>query len=168
MVPHTNLGALYANLGQYEKAIAETEASQRLELTINSSSNLAGIYINVNRLKDARQTIQEAQHKSFDDFFIRSDLYSLAFLSGDTAEMEREVAWAPGRPSEEDQMLNTHADTQAYYGRLGKARYLARRLLTPPCARMPRKLAPSGSFMRDSVKLNSATSLRRAKASPAH
>ena len=59
--------------------------------------------------------------------FIRSDLYSLAFLSGDSAEMERDVAWAAGRPNEEDQMLNIHADTQAYYGRLGKARDLARR-----------------------------------------
>ena len=43
------------------------------------------------------------------------------------AEMEREVAWAAGRPGEEDLMLNLHADTQAYYGRLEKARDLARR-----------------------------------------
>jgi tetratricopeptide (TPR) repeat protein len=41
--------------------------------------------------------------------------------------MERDVAWAAGQPSEEDQMLDFHADTQAYYGRLGKARDLARR-----------------------------------------
>ena len=98
-----------------------------LEPTITGYANLAGLYINVNRLKDARQTLQEAQQKDFDDLFIRSNLYSLAFLSGDTAEMEREVAWAAGRPNEEDQMLNTHADTQAYYGRLEKARDLARR-----------------------------------------
>jgi tetratricopeptide (TPR) repeat protein len=37
------------------------------------------------------------------------------------------VAWAAGRPSEEDQMLNTHADTQTYYGHVEKARDLARR-----------------------------------------
>jgi len=127
MVPHTNLGALYSALGQYDKAIAETETSERLEPTIASYSNLASTYTNLNRLKDARQTLQEAQQRGFDDLFIRSDLYSLAFLSGDTAEMERDVAWAAGRPSEEDQMLNLHADTQAYYGRLDKARDLARR-----------------------------------------
>src|SRR5208282_3244731 len=126
-VPHTNLGVLYVELGQYDKAIAETEASQRLEPTRAGYGNLASLYIAVNRLKDARQTIQEAQQKNFDDLVIRADLYSLAFLSGDTAEMERQVAWAAGRPSEEDQMLNTHADTQAYYGRLEKARDLARR-----------------------------------------
>ncbi len=126
-VPHGNLGTLYANLGQYDKAIAETATGQRLEPTRTGYGNLANNYIDVNRLKDARQTIQEAQQKNFDDFLLRSDLYSLAFLSGDTAEMERDVAWAAGRPNQEDQMLNIHADTQAYYGRLGKARDLARR-----------------------------------------
>jgi len=41
--------------------------------------------------------------------------------------MERQVAWAAGRPGEEDQMLNGHADTQAYSGRMEKARDLSRR-----------------------------------------
>jgi serine/threonine protein kinase/tetratricopeptide (TPR) repeat protein len=127
MVPHINLGFIYNALGQYDKAIAETEVSLRLEPTINGYGNLAGNYIAVNRLKDARQTLQEAQQKNFDGFVVRADLYYLAFLSRDTAEMERQVAWAAGRPGEEDRMLNIHADTQAYYGRLEKARDLARR-----------------------------------------
>ena len=127
IVPHGNLGSLYAALGQYDKAIAETEACQRLEPTLPGYSNLAEYYVSVGRLKDARQTIQEAQQGNFDGFFIRAPLYALAFLSGDTAEMERQVAWEAGRPGEEDQMLNIHADTQTYYGRLDKARDLARR-----------------------------------------
>ncbi len=126
-VPRGNLGAIYSALGQYDKAIAETETEQQLEPTLSGYGNLAGLYINVNRLKDARQTLQEAQQKNFDGLAIRSDLYALAFLSGDTAEMERQVQWAAGRPGEEDQMFSSHADTQAYYGRLEKARDLARR-----------------------------------------
>jgi tetratricopeptide (TPR) repeat protein len=127
-VPHMNLGALSYALGQYDKAIAETEAGQRLEPTIiGYYANQANHYIHVNRLKDARQTLQEAQQRNFDGLEIRSDLYSLAFLSGDTAEMESQVAWAAGRPGEEDQMLNSDADTQAYYGRLEKAQDLSRR-----------------------------------------
>ena len=126
-VPRSNLGLLYGNLGQFDKAIAETEAALRLEPTRSRYGNLAAFYVDVNRLKDARQTIQEAQQKNLDSLILRSDLYTLAFLSGDTTEMERQVAWAAGRPGEEDQMLNLHADTQAYYGRLGKARDLARR-----------------------------------------
>jgi eukaryotic-like serine/threonine-protein kinase len=126
-VPHGNLGFIYSALGQYDKAIAETEIQQRLEPSIVGYGNLAGVYINVNRLKDARDTIAQAQQKNFDGLTIRGDLYSLAFLAGNEAEMERQVAWGAGRPGEEDQMLNAHADTQAYYGRLVQARDLARR-----------------------------------------
>jgi serine/threonine protein kinase/Flp pilus assembly protein TadD len=126
-VPHANLGSLYSSLGQYEKAIAETEIAQKLEPNIVGYSNLAGTYISVGRFKDAQQTLQQAQEKGFDGFIIRANLYSLAFLSGDTAEMDREVSWAAGRPGEEDQILNIDADTQAYHGRLEKARDLARR-----------------------------------------
>jgi tetratricopeptide (TPR) repeat protein len=127
MVPHGNVGSLYASLGQYDKAIAETVAAQSLEPTITDYANLASNYISVNRLNDARLTLQEAQRNHFDGLFIRSDFYALAFLASDTAEMERQVAWAAGRPGEEDQMLNAHADTQAYYGRMAQARDLARR-----------------------------------------
>ncbi|HKU25307.1 MAG TPA: tetratricopeptide repeat protein, partial [Candidatus Sulfotelmatobacter sp.] len=127
MTPHVNLGVIYSALGQYEKSIAETEIAQKLEPTIVIYGNLAGNYINVNRLADARKTLQEAQQKNFDGLTIRGDLYSLAFLSGDAAEMERQVAWGAGRPGEEDQVLNGHADTQAYYGRFEKTRDLARR-----------------------------------------
>jgi eukaryotic-like serine/threonine-protein kinase len=126
-VPHGNLGYIYSALGQYDKSIVETEAHQHLEPSIVGYGNLAGTYINVNRLKEARQTIAEAQQKNFDGLTIRGDLYALAFLSGDAADMDRQVAWGAGRPGEEDQMLNGHADTQAYYGRLEKARDLARR-----------------------------------------
>jgi serine/threonine protein kinase/Flp pilus assembly protein TadD len=127
IVPHGNLGFIYDALGQYDKAIVETEATQQIEQTMVGYGNLADLYISVNRLNDARQTIQQAQQKNFNGLSIRADLYSLAFLSGDTAEMERQVAWAAGRPGEEDQMFNDHANTQAYYGQVEKARDLARR-----------------------------------------
>jgi serine/threonine protein kinase/tetratricopeptide (TPR) repeat protein len=126
-VPHGNLGYIYSALGQYDKSIVETEVEQQLEPTIVGYGNLAGTYINLNRLKEARQALAEAKQKNFDGLTLRGDLYSLAFLAGDPAEMERQVAWGAGRPGEEDQVLNGHADTQAYYGRLEKARDLARR-----------------------------------------
>ena len=41
MVPHGNLGVIYRALGQYDKAIAETEMQQRLEPSIVGYGNLA-------------------------------------------------------------------------------------------------------------------------------
>jgi serine/threonine protein kinase/tetratricopeptide (TPR) repeat protein len=126
-VPRGNLGVDYAALGQFDKAIAEGEAQHKIAPSIVSYGNLAGWYMNLGRIKDARDILADAQHKGFDGLILRSNLYSLAFLAGDNAEMERQVAWAAGRPGEEDQMLSNHADTQAYYGRMGKARDLVRR-----------------------------------------
>jgi len=127
MVPHGNVGSLYSSLGEYDKAVSETEAAQHLEPTITDYANLATDYLAVNRLQDARTTLQEAQQNHFDGLFIRTNLYSIAFLTGDPAQMAAQSAWAAGRPGEEDQMLNIEADTEAYYGRMAKARDLARR-----------------------------------------
>ncbi len=41
--------------------------------------------------------------------------------------MERQVAWAAGKPGSEDPLLSFQSDTEAYYGRLGKARDFSRR-----------------------------------------
>jgi tetratricopeptide (TPR) repeat protein len=127
LVPHTNLGYIYSSLGQYDKAAVETEESQRLEPSLTGYGNLANIYINLNRLDDARTLLQQAQANKLDGLVIRSDLYGLAFLRGDTPEMERQIAWGAGRPGEEDAMLSTQSDTEAYYGRLSRARDFSRR-----------------------------------------
>ena len=127
MVPLSNLGVIYSALGQYDKAAAETEGSIRLESTISSYGNLAGIYLNLERLDDAQAVLQQAEAKHFDGLVLRADRYSLAFLRGDTAEMEKDVAWGAGRPGEEDVMLSTQSDTEAYYGRLTRARDFSRR-----------------------------------------
>jgi hypothetical protein len=41
--------------------------------------------------------------------------------------MERQVAWAAGKPGSEDLLLSFQSDTEAYYGRLVKARDFSRR-----------------------------------------
>ena len=127
LVPHTNLGYIYSTLGQYDKAAAETEQSQRLEPSLTGFGNLAGIYMNLDRLDDARAVLQQAQANKLDGLVIRLTWYDLAFLRSDVAEMERQAEWAAGRPGEEDTMLSTQSDTEAYYGRLARARDFSRR-----------------------------------------
>jgi len=126
-VPVANLAVDYMQLGHFDKAIAEAEAALQVKSDIVGYSNLAIDYMAVGRINDARQLLLAAQKNNIDGFLIHNDLYVLAFLAGDNAEMERQVAWGAGRPGEEDQMLNSHADTQAYYGRMQKARDLSRR-----------------------------------------
>jgi eukaryotic-like serine/threonine-protein kinase len=66
--------------------------------------------------------LREAQAKGFDGLDIRANLYLLAFRRGDSKEMEQQLAWAAGRAGDEDEMLSGQADTDAYYGRLARAR----------------------------------------------
>ncbi|MGB8060975.1 MAG: protein kinase [Candidatus Sulfotelmatobacter sp.] len=127
MVPHTNLGTIYSALGQYDKAATETEESQKIEPHLTGFGNLAGIYMNLNRFDDAKKILEEAQTKKLDGLVLRIDDYDLAFLQGNTAEMEKDTDWGAGRPGEEDVMLSTQSDTEAYFGRLSRARDLTRR-----------------------------------------
>ena len=126
-VPHNNLGFIYSQLGQYEKASTETQESQHLESNLIGYTNLADIYLALNRTDDAKKTIEQAQERKFEGDVLHSTIYLLAFIKSDAAEMDRQVAWAAGKPGTEDQLLSSQSDTEAYYGRLGKARDFSRR-----------------------------------------
>ena len=128
LVPPNNLGNIYGQLGQYEKAAAETQESLRLEPNaVNGYGNLAQNYLALNRPDDAKKAIEEAEGRKLDGDFLHWTIYQEAFLKGDEAEMERQVDWAAGKPGSEDQLLAFQSDTEAYYGRLVKARDFSRR-----------------------------------------
>jgi serine/threonine protein kinase/tetratricopeptide (TPR) repeat protein len=127
-VPPGNLGDIYSTLGQYEKAVTETQEAMRLEPNaVVAYGNLAGAYLALNRPDDAKKAIEQAQQHKLDGDYLHQLLYSMAFMRGDTSEMERQVAWAAGKPGSEDLLLSFQSDTEAYYGRLAKARDFSRR-----------------------------------------
>jgi len=128
-VPHNNLGYIYSTLGQYGEALTETQESQRLEPNVIGYTNLADIYLSLNRLDDAGKTIRETEARKFEGDVLHSTIYQFAFLNNDKAEMDRQVDWAAGKPGTEDQMLSAQSDTEAYYGHLGKARDFSRRAI---------------------------------------
>jgi len=126
-VPHNNLGNAYGSMGQYDKALAEYQEALRLAPTISHYSNLGATYVNLNRLEEAKDTFDQALAHKLDSGALRQQIYSLAFLRGDTAQMEQELAWGAGKPGDEDALLSAQSDTEAYYGRMSKARDFSRR-----------------------------------------
>ena len=127
-VPYSNLGSDYMVLGQYEKAATATRESLRLEPTnVVGYENLGQIYLALNRFDEARTTTEEAQGRKLDDFPLHANLYALAFFQGNVAAMKQQADWANGKAGAEDQMLSLESDTEAWSGRLGKARELSRK-----------------------------------------
>jgi tetratricopeptide (TPR) repeat protein len=128
VTPPADLAVIGVSLGQYEKAVTYTLDALRLEPNRTVAySNLAQCYLALSRLDDAKKAIEQARGRTLETDFIHLPEYELAFLTGDAAEMERQVAWAAGKPGMEDLLLSFQSDTEAYYGRLAKARDFSRR-----------------------------------------
>jgi serine/threonine protein kinase/tetratricopeptide (TPR) repeat protein len=122
-----NFGNVYSEQGQYGKAAEVTR--QALRLAPDQSplyGNLANFTLALQRFEETRQAIHEAQARKVDDFIVRNALYALAFLGSDSAAMAEQQQWFAGKP-EENFGLALASDTEAYGGRLGKARELTKR-----------------------------------------
>ena len=124
---YLNLGVVHAEQGQYEKSAELT----RQELQINSNNvapwdNLANCYLALQKFDDARKTMQEAHARKLEDYITHNALYALAFLAPDSAAMAEQQRWFAGKP-EENYGLALDSDTEAYAGRLSKARELTKR-----------------------------------------
>jgi eukaryotic-like serine/threonine-protein kinase len=121
-----NLGLVYSDQGQYEKAKEVARQAVRLAPDTDNYSNLANYTLALQRFDEARQSIHEAQARRLDNVTLRNALYALAFLGVDSAAMAEQQQWYAGKP-EENFGLALASDTEAYAGHVGKARELTKR-----------------------------------------
>ncbi len=125
---HLNLGFIYGVFGNYEKANAET--LEAIQLDPDNSigySNLIQGYAVVNQLDKAKAMYQETVRRKIDNGGPRAYMYGVAFLEHDQGEMERQAKWAADKPGVADWLLSYQSDTEAFFGRLAKARELTQR-----------------------------------------
>ncbi len=126
--PHLNLGVTYARIGQHEKALPEIK--QALELDPDSSLYYADLLftcLTLNRFDEAQAAFDLALARGLDSGEVRVQMYALAFVRGDKKAMEKQLAWFAGKPGEEDLMLSTQSDSEAYYGHMRAARDFSRK-----------------------------------------
>ena len=125
--PFTELGDNYRMLGRYEEAAAATrEALLRNPTELVAYENLGEIELALNHVDEAKTATDEALRRNFEAIPLRVNRYAVAFLQGDAAGMKEQADWAVGKPGAKDQMLSLESDTQAWFGRLAKARELSR------------------------------------------
>ena len=126
-VPATNLSNIYDNVGDYANALAQARETLRIAPEGDLSyANLAGGYLNLNRLEEAQAIAEEAQRKNHDSYNLRFFLYQLAFAKNDARGMAQQVAWWRAVPGGQGWADGAEADTNAYSGRLQRARELSR------------------------------------------
>ncbi len=126
--PPTNLADSYSTSGDWEKALPEAQEGLRLEPSATVEYlNVASVELALNRTDEARATVQQALARKLDSHLLRLALYFAAFLRGDEETMRQQLAWAAGKMRQEDWLLSTQSDTEAYFGRLGRARDFSQR-----------------------------------------
>ena len=125
---YTELGAVFVQQGQYERAAEVTRQAVRLAPDhVSSYENLANCALALQGFDEARQMIHEAQARKLNDNVMHNLLYALAFLGADSAAMAEQLRWFAGQPDFENWGLALASDTEAYSGHLGKARELTKR-----------------------------------------
>ena len=129
-LPYANLGFVYETLGNLEKGMEQYLATIRLQPNdMTSYVNLGSAYANLNRLDEAEATFRQAEERGYNSENLLLNRYLIAFLRGDTAQMEQAAQAAMGKPGTEDLLLATQADTEAWHGRLKNASELTRRAM---------------------------------------
>src|SRR5208283_856327 len=126
-VPPNDLGVIYAILGENEKSLSAYQETMQLDPgNAISYGNLIHTYIGLNRLDEAKATIEHAKAQHLDFPNLNISLYHIAFLEQDAAGMAREAASLKGKPGIEDVMVYLESETAAYGGQLSRARDLAK------------------------------------------
>jgi eukaryotic-like serine/threonine-protein kinase len=151
-----DLGFVYGAVGQYDKAIAETLKVIHLSPDDTTGyANLLGMYISANRLDEAKNLYQETTRRNLTENTIgHLNRYWLAFLEADSAEMARQMAWGAGKAGSQDFFEAIASDTEAYHGRLVKARELSRRAVEFAVANDQKETAAlwqSGSALHEAL-----------------
>ena len=127
-MPLVILDYLHSNLGHYEDGIQEEHEAMALDPdAVIEYGNLAGSYMATNRFDEAHSVMRQALSRKLEDPSLHFFMYVLAFLENDPAEMQKNVDWGMGKPGAEDLFLAVEGDTEAYHGRLAKARDFSRR-----------------------------------------
>jgi len=122
-----SLGAVYAEQGQYERAVEITKRGmQVLPHAGIWYVNSAYYTLALQRFDETRQIIHDAGTRKLDGFGLHIAAYGLAFLIGDTAAVAEQHQWLATKPEYDTFALGLAADTEAYGGHLGKARELTK------------------------------------------
>ncbi|MGA9039118.1 MAG: protein kinase [Terriglobales bacterium] len=120
--PRDNTALLYGTLGQPGKAVDFASESMRIDpKDAYAIQDLAAAYESLNRFDEAKSVCDQAVAQKQDGFVIHLVLSDLAFIRGDQAAYDREMAQSVGTPNEAF-MLFWKASGQGTLGKVKASR----------------------------------------------
>jgi tetratricopeptide (TPR) repeat protein len=123
--PRTNLAGIYANLGDFQRALEEgLEAIRLAPDTWNAYGVVGTAYVGLDRLDDAKAILQQAINRKIGGAGIHTALAFVAYLQGDKATLDREEALVRQSPFWAARLDVAYADMAGAQGRLKKMREL--------------------------------------------
>jgi serine/threonine protein kinase len=151
---HSFLSMIYQFLGAYK----ESAVSGRLAIEADPNFppgyiDLAWAYIFLNRFEDAQDIIRQASERKIvvpDQVLLP---YYVAFLQGDVAGMEHQVAIAQNSPGAQDWITSAESTVLASSGRLRSARKMSSRAVD---------LARQGAFIERAALYQAGAAVREA------
>ena len=100
-IPLNNLALAYGALGQFDKELSAALDEMKVDPnSVFSYQDVARAYCNQNRLEEAKTVAEQGLAKHASATGARRLLMELAYIKGDTAEVDRHVASMKGRPDE--------------------------------------------------------------------
>jgi DNA-binding winged helix-turn-helix (wHTH) protein/predicted Zn-dependent protease len=120
--PYTNLAALYAFLGQYDKELESSlEAVRVAPDNAIGYLNAAHAYMCLSRLGEAKAILNSALQRKVSGHFIHLDLSGIAIAQGDRTAQEREDTFIKGKAEGDLDLVGRDADVAASRGQLKQA-----------------------------------------------
>jgi serine/threonine protein kinase/Flp pilus assembly protein TadD len=100
-IPHNNLSVNYNLTGEFEAALSEAREAVRLSPNnAAAQGNLVEGFMRLDRLDEAKQTLEETLGKNPDRAVYHNYSFLIAFLRGDEATMKSDLHWFANKPTE--------------------------------------------------------------------
>lgn len=125
--PYNNLAVIYNQLGQFDNALENGKKAIELDPdTLSGYGQVVQAYFGLNRVEEARATVNAALQRKGSTKTYHISLASLDWAQGKDADIEKELQSASGDPNSEFEVLGFRAALATARGQMKQARYFSR------------------------------------------